>query len=84
MDTILQIRNHLINSLPEQLPGKASHLKMVPPGRKLELHDEEKASLRKSSVLIILYPENQTLFCILTKRPSTMKNHAGRFHFRVA
>ncbi|MBN1819264.1 MAG: CoA pyrophosphatase [Prolixibacteraceae bacterium] len=64
-----------------KLPGKISHVKMLPPGRQLEILPEDKSFLKKSSVLIILYPDKTAINCILIKRPANMKNHAGQIAF---
>ena len=73
-DFVYQLKKNL--ALP--LPGKKSHQKMLAPGRELRDVPDNGEVVKKSSVLIILYPDNGKLFCILIKRPSTMKFHAAQ------
>lgn len=65
-------------ALNNRLPGKSSHIKMLPENRKLtaELYELEKA--KHSSVLLLLFEENNVLKALLTKRPAHMKHHAGQ------
>ena len=62
------------------LPGSASHVKMLPPGRMLVLPDEHK-NYHDSAVLVLLFPSKQQIQLCLIRRPSTMKNHAGQIAF---
>lgn len=62
------------------LPGSASHVKMLPPGRMLVLPDEHK-NYHDSAVLVLLFPFQQQIQLCLIRRPSTMKNHAGQIAF---
>jgi len=76
-----KIKLNLKKALSGKIPGKDSHLKMIPPERQLEVKPEQKSLVKESSVLIILYPANEEIHCILIKRPATMKNHAGQIAF---
>ncbi len=65
-------------ALSQTLPGSVSHEKMLPQNRKLRASDEEKKSIKHSSVLLLLFIENNELNVILIKRPEHMKHHAGQ------
>lgn len=58
------------------LPGEKSHRKMLPPNRILEVSPEDKKHVKFSSVLLLLFQENDELYTCLIKRPSHMKHHA--------
>lgn len=75
------LKTFLKNSLNGKLPGETAHIKMLPPGRRLKTFDHELSSIKQSSVLLLVYPENDQLFICLTKRPSTMKHHPGQISF---
>lgn len=65
-------------ALAGNLRGILSHQKMMPPNRKLRAADSDKKRLKPSSVLLLLFVENDELFVCLIKRPATMKHHAGQ------
>lgn len=69
---------HIARLLRSGLPGKRSHLKMIPPGRKLSLNDDEPETIRQSSVLLLLFRHEGQLYTCLTKRSPAMKNHPGQ------
>ncbi|RKD86160.1 NUDIX hydrolase [Mangrovibacterium diazotrophicum] len=60
------------------LPGKKSHLKMIPPGRELAVSESETDQVRNSSVLLLLFQHEGKLHTCLTKRATGMKNHPGQ------
>lgn len=60
------------------LPGEKSHRKMLPPNRGLKATPEDKNQVKFSSVLLLLFQENDELFACLIKRTSHMKHHAGQ------
>ena len=66
------------NALSGKLPGATSHKKMIPPNRVLKAAPEEENTLKQSSVLLLLFIENNELIACLIKRPSHMKYHAGQ------
>lgn len=72
---------YLKDALHEELPGLTAHSKMLPPGRRLKTRDDELASVKQSSVLLLLYPEGEKIFTCLTRRPSTMTFHPGQISF---
>ncbi|HSO88844.1 MAG TPA: CoA pyrophosphatase [Draconibacterium sp.] len=65
-------------ALSKTLPGFVSHKKMLPLNRTLKVSDEEQKSIKHSSVLLLLFIENNELQSILIKRPEHMKHHAGQ------
>lgn len=67
--------------LKNPLPGVAAHQLMVPPDRPLTAPSSILPSIRESAVLFLIYPINDIPYFCLTKRPKTMKNHAGQFSF---
>ena len=68
-------------ALSGDLRGTASHQKMMPDNRKLRATHSDKKRLKPSSVLLLLYAEEDELFTCLIKRPVTMKHHAGQVAF---
>jgi len=71
---------HIISALEEPLPGKQAHISMLPEGRDL-ICDETNQSIKKSAVLMLLYPEGNELHFCLTKRNSMLRNHPGQISF---
>lgn len=73
------VSHHTISKLLQsELPGAKSHYKMLPPGRVLKAAPADKNRKKNSSVLLLLFQENNELFACLIKRPSHMKHHAGQ------
>ncbi len=72
---------YLKEALHSELPGFEAHSKMLPPGRRLKTREDELAMVKQSSVLLILYPEDDKIFTCLTRRPSTMTFHPGQISF---
>ncbi len=64
--------------LQQELTGLQSHEKMLPPGRVLKAAPADKKHIKKSSVLLLLFYENNQLMACLIKRPAHMKHHAGQ------
>jgi 8-oxo-dGTP pyrophosphatase MutT (NUDIX family) len=65
-------------ALEVKLPGSVSHQKMIPPGRMLKVPHLKSEKIKHSSVLLVLYPDENELFACLIKRPVHMKHHAGQ------
>ncbi len=74
---MLFLAENIKKALLENLPGAASHKKMLPPNRVLKAASNKKNTLKQSSVLLLLYIENDELTACLIKRSSHMKHHAG-------
>lgn len=70
-DIIEQIRKEL----RKPLPGRKSHVKMVPENGPLL---DYKHPYQKSGVLILLYPENDTLQTVLIRRVNYNGAHSGQ------
>jgi 8-oxo-dGTP pyrophosphatase MutT (NUDIX family) len=66
------------NALRQNLPGVESHRRMLPKNRELKPAPYEKNRLKYSSVLLLLFPEDEVLKICLIKRPMHMKHHAGQ------
>lgn len=54
---------------------------MMPPNRRLRSADRDKGRLKPSSVMLLLYEENEELLICLIKRPLSMTHHAGQVAF---
>lgn len=74
-------RENIKKALEKKLPGPESHSKMIPPNRDLHAPEKEKSRLKKSSVLLLLFEENDELKICLIKRPAHMKHHASQVAF---
>lgn len=61
-----------------ELPGSRAHYKMLPPGRVLKPAPEDKSKVKQSSVLLLLFADDDGLKVCLIKRPAYMKHHAGQ------
>ncbi|MBA4411475.1 MAG: CoA pyrophosphatase [Bacteroidota bacterium] len=75
------VKTYLKDALQNELPGAEAHIRMLPPGRRLKSHGHELSSVKLSSVLVLIFPMDGKLYTCLTKRPSTMKFHAGQISF---
>jgi len=76
--TMLINAGNIKKALSQSLPGSVSHRKMLPNNRELSANPEELKTLKHSSVLLLLFIENNELNVCLIKRPAHMKNHAGQ------
>lgn len=65
------------NALAHELPGDASHRKMLPPNRVLKARANING-IKNSSVLVLLFCDADELMVCLIKRPPFMKHHAGQ------
>ena len=69
--------SYLRKQMQGALPGRNSHLRMIPHIRQAEFpHDPESGI--KSSVLLLLYPENGNIFTVLIRRPVYEGVHSGQ------
>jgi len=75
------IKTYLKETLKGELPGTRAHSKMLPPGRRLKFVENELATVKQSSILLLLFPEGDHLYTCLTKRPRTMRYHPGQISF---
>lgn len=65
-------------ALSQTLPGQVSHRKMLPLNRRLSAKPDELKRIKHSSVLLLLFKDNNELNACLIKRPAHMKHHAGQ------
>jgi len=73
------LKIYLKEALGGKLPGADAHRKMLPEGRVLRTPDL--STVKPSSVLLLIFPENDQLFVCLTKRPASMRHHPGQISF---
>lgn len=72
----------LEKELKKPLPGKKAHIKMASKVRMNELKGEyDISSAKQSSVLILLYPFQDSIFTVLMKRTSYNGVHSGQISF---
>lgn len=71
-------KEKIAHLLGGNLPGPAAHYKLLPRGRVLKAAPENKSRVKNSSVLLLLYNDNNILKILLIKRPAHMKYHAGQ------
>ncbi|HSH20283.1 MAG TPA: CoA pyrophosphatase [Draconibacterium sp.] len=69
---------HIKKALAQNLPGEAAHRKMLPLNRELKAGETEQSKIKHSSVLLLVFIENNELNMLLIKRPEHMKHHAGQ------
>jgi len=72
---------YLKGALSGELSGEEAHQRMLPPGRRLKIMEEELSLVTPSSVLLLLFPEGEQIYICLIKRPSTMRHHPGQISF---
>lgn len=72
---------YLTDALSGDLLGVKAHQKMLPPGRRLKTHENERSQVKPSGVLLLLFPENGNIYLCMIKRPSTMTHHPGQISF---
>ncbi|MEI6765246.1 MAG: CoA pyrophosphatase [Bacteroidota bacterium] len=80
MDELKLLTAFLENRLKLELPGKASHMKMVPEIRFPEF-DTPPVTPRNSSVLILLYPKGKHICIVVIQRPEYPGVHSGQVSF---
>lgn len=78
---MLVSKNIIKKALAGNLSGIESHQKMMPPNRKLKAYTGDKKRLKPSSVLLLIFPEENELYICLIKRPSNMTHHANQIAF---
>ena len=69
---------YIKKALSGKLSGSTSHQKALPKNRILEIPSEQNVKVKHSSVLLLLFIENNELTACLIKRPAHMKHHAGQ------
>ena len=71
-------KENIREALLKKLPGASSHSKMLPPKRVLKAAPQDRSKVKQSSVLLLLFEENEHFKVLLIKRPPHMKHHAGQ------
>jgi len=78
-DALLQV---LERKLRGDKPGLNAQLKMTPRPRPGHLrYDEVDVSCARAGVLVLLYPWNDSLFLVLTRRTEQMRHHQAQISF---
>jgi 8-oxo-dGTP pyrophosphatase MutT (NUDIX family) len=75
---MIDLKEKIQKALSDKLPGAVSHYKLLPPGRTIKAPPADKALIKHSSVLLLLFEEDNLLKLVLIKRPGHMKHHAGQ------
>ena len=76
-----EIKQRLLKAIKNDLPGEKSHLKMIPESRlNMSLNFDEK-EVKKSAVLLFLFPENGTFNLLFIKRAKDGSRHSGQIAF---
>lgn len=75
---MLNIAEKIKIALRKNLPGSVSHKKLLPRNRVLKAALSDTNRIKHSSVLLLLFVENDELTACLIKRPKHMKHHAGQ------
>lgn len=68
----------LIEELKKSLPGQESQMKMIPKGRRTNISYSENKNIKKSAVLILLFPEKDDIYIVLIKRATDGSKHSGQ------
>ena len=79
---INKVVEQLKKQIALQLPGIEAHRQMLPSGRKLDANYRELAvNYKQSAVLALLYPNQNSLHLLLTKRQEYVGAHSGQISF---
>lgn len=66
--------------LQKELPGKTSHLKLIPPYRPIDI-PQKKDNIKHSGVLLLLVPEKKGWQLCFIERNRKLKHHPGQISF---
>ena len=80
MNNAAEIKQGLLKAMKNNLPGNKSHLKMIPESR-LNNPEYDKKNVKKSAVLLLLFPENETYNIFFIKRTEDNGSHSGQIAF---
>ncbi len=75
------IKYDFLNALKNDLPGEVSHLKMIPESRLNTSLNFDKKTVKKSAVLLLLFPEDNSLKLLFIKRATDGSSHSGQIAF---
>ncbi len=81
MSYVENIKDKLLKALQNKLPGHSSHIKMMPESRLNMSYDFDINNVKKSAVLLLLFPENKTYKLIFIKRAEDNGSHSGQIAF---
>ncbi len=81
MNNTIDIKNGILKAVKNDLPGEASHLKMVPESRLNNSFDNNSEEIKQSAVLLLLFPENGTYKLLFIKRAEDGSRHSGQIAF---
>lgn len=77
---IKSLTTYLEHRLKKELPGKEAHLE-VAPYRRVEFTENDIQQAKKSSVLILFYHKNNTIYTALMQRTRYKGSHSGQVSF---
>ena len=77
---ISHLETYLQHRLKEELPGKKAHLE-VAPYRKVVFDSNDLRQAKKSSVLILFYSKNNSIYTALMQRTTYDGSHSGQVSF---
>ncbi len=74
--------DQLNSALAQGLPGEAAHQHLMPLRRPLSsVAKAESNTYRESAVGVVMYPNNESIHCLLMRRPSYEGAHSGQISF---
>ncbi len=76
-----KIKEKLLRAMQNDLPGEKSHIKMIPESRLNISYDINSETVKKSAVLLLLFPENGTFKLLFIKRATDGSSHSGQIAF---
>ncbi len=77
---IYSLKVHLEKKLAHELPGKKAHIE-VAPYRRVDFTKKDIVNAKKSSVLILFYQNNNTIYVALIQRNIYDGKHSGQVAF---
>jgi len=81
MNTVKILKEKILQAINNNLPGEKSHLKMIPESRLNISYDTTSETVKKSAVLLLLFPENGTYKLLFIKRAKDGSRHSGQIAF---
>ncbi|NOZ34084.1 MAG: CoA pyrophosphatase [Chlorobi bacterium] len=76
-----KIKEKLLRAMQNDLPGEKSHIKMIPESRLNISCNINSETVKKSAVLLPLFPENGTFKLLFIKRATDGSRHSGQIAF---
>ncbi len=75
------IKEKILKAIQSNLPGSVSQIKMLPEGRLPKNDIDKTEKIKKSAVLLLLIPENDTYKLLFIKRADDGSKHSGQIAF---